>query len=222
MDNTLILLDGGFLSKLSKHFGKGQYLKYDLISFSKNLAKKQGLFCSIIFYYTAPPFQSDKPTKEEAERYQKNNVPPHLKRCGLQGHLFLGCSEIKSSKLRPHSKECGFNFGHKKYEGFIQKISKDKILIVRGGRCQRLKAGSGFIYKQKAVDPLAIIDLMSAVIEYPSIKRIILVASDSDFVPAIERLKKVNIRIILYTYYEEKNRNSIFSTSNELIKSVYK
>jgi len=179
MDNTLILLDGGFLSKLSKHFGKGQYLKYDLISFSKNLAKKQGLFCSRIFYYTAPPFQSDKPTKEEAERY-------------------------------------------KKYEGFIQKISKDKILIVREGRCQRLKAGSGFIYKQKAVDPLAIIDLMSAVIEYPSIKRIILVASDSDFVPAIERLKKVNIRIILYTYYEEKNRNSIFSTSNELIKSVYK
>ncbi len=44
---------------------------------------------------------------------QKNNVPPHLKRCGLQGHLFLGCSEIKSSKLRPHSKEWGFNFGHK-------------------------------------------------------------------------------------------------------------
>src|SRR3989338_1526488 len=43
---------------------------------------------------------------------QKNNVPPHLKRRGLQGHLFLGCSEIKSSKLRPHSKECGFNFGH--------------------------------------------------------------------------------------------------------------
>ncbi|MBI2124207.1 hypothetical protein HYT92_00275 [Candidatus Pacearchaeota archaeon] len=45
-------------------------------------------------------------------RNQKNNVPPHLLRCGLQGHLFLGCSEIKSSKLRPNSKECGYNFGH--------------------------------------------------------------------------------------------------------------
>ena len=49
---------------------------------------------------------------------QKNNVPPHLLRCGLQGHLFLGCSEIKSSKLRPHSKEGGFNFGHKNLKSF--------------------------------------------------------------------------------------------------------
>lgn len=179
MESTLVLLDAGFLSKLSKHFGKGNYLKYDIIAFAKNLAKKQNLFCKHVFYYTAPPFQSDKPTNEEAERYRK-------------------------------------------YTKFIKKISKDTLITIREGRCQRLKIDGNFIFKQKAVDSLAIIDLMSVSIEHPEIRKIILVASDSDFVPVVERLKKVNIRTILYTYYEEKNRRSIFSTSNELIKSVYK
>ena len=92
---------------------------------------------------------------------------------------------------------------------------------IREGRCQRLKIDGKFIYKQKAVDSLAIIDLMSIPLEYPNIKKVILIASDSDFVPAIERLRKLNIKIILYTYYE-KGRKAKFSTSNELIKLVHK
>ncbi|MBI2046727.1 diphthine synthase [Candidatus Pacearchaeota archaeon] len=73
------------------------------------------------------PFsESLKQLIEAAERNQKNNVPPHLKRCGLQGHLFLGCSEIKSSKLRPPSKECGFNFGHKENK---MSLKLDKVVV---------------------------------------------------------------------------------------------
>lgn len=180
MDKTIVLLDAGFLSKLSKHFGKEKYLEYDIIKFAKNLAKKQNLLCEHIFYYTAPPFQSEKPSKEEAERYGR-------------------------------------------YEKFVEKLCEDKIITIREGRCQRIKDNEGnFIFKQKAVDPLAIIDLMSIPIDYPEIKKVILIATDSDFVPVIERLKKLNIKTILYTYYEERNRLSKFSTSNELIKSVSK
>ena len=65
-------------------------------------------------------------------------------------------------------------------------------------------------------------DLMTVPVEYPNVRKIILVATDSDFVPIVKRLEKLNIKTILYTYYEEKNRMSIFSTSNELIKSVHK
>ncbi len=179
MDNTIVFLDAGFLSKLSKKLGNGQYIEYNILDFAKNLAEKQKLFCKHIFYYTAPPFQSEKPTKEEAERY-------------------------------------------KKYEKFMSKISKNNTITTREGRCQRLKIDGKFVYKQKAVDTLAIIDLLSTPIEHPEIKKIILVASDSDFVPVIQKLEKLNIKSILYTYYEPKNRNSLFSTSNELIKSVYK
>jgi len=178
MEETIVLFDAGFLSKLSKHFGKGNYIKYDIIEFAKRLAINQNLFCKKIFYYNAPPFQSERPTEQEAERFRK-------------------------------------------YEKFIEKISKDNLISIKEGRCQRLKINNNFIYKQKAVDSLVIIDLMSVVFDFPGIKKIILIASDSDFVPVIKKLKDLNIKTILYTYYQG-GRKAMFSTSNELIKSVNK
>lgn len=179
MDDTIIFIDSGFLSKLSKHLGKGKYLNYKIPLLAKNLALNQDLHCKQIFYYTAPPFQSGRPTKEEAERYRK-------------------------------------------YERFIKKLKEDKIITVREGRCQRFKTKNGeFIFKQKGVDSLVIIDIMSIPIRHPNVKKIILIACDSDFVPVIRELYNADIKTILYAYYEKK-RNSIFSTSNELIKSVYK
>ncbi len=178
MENTIVFLDGGFLSKLSKHFGRGKYLIYDLFDFPKKLAKKQSLFCKKTFYYTAPPFISEKPTQKETKKKRD-------------------------------------------YDNFISKLSKNKDFIIREGRCQRLKIDGKFKYKQKGVDSLAVIDLMNVIIDYPEVKKIILIASDSDFVPVIDILKKKNIKTILYTYYET-GRKAEFSTSNELIKSVSK
>lgn len=178
MDDTIVLIDAGFLSKLNKHLGKDTYLKYDLISFSKQIALKQNLLCKHIYYYTSPPFKSNSPSKEESERYGR-------------------------------------------YEKFKKILSKEKIISIREGRCQRLKIGGNFTYGQKGVDALAIIDLMSIPIEYKNIKNIILLANDSDFVPVVQKLKQLNINIILYTYYS-KNRASSFSRSNELLKSVSK
>src|SRR3989344_3918301 len=165
MDKTLVLLDAGFLSKISRNFGKGKYLEYDIVSFASNIAKKQNLLCERVFYFTAPPFQSSRPTEEESRRY-------------------------------------------KNYERFIKRLSKHEIITIREGRCQRLKFGDSFIYKQKAVDSLVIIDLINVPIQYPNIRKIILVASDSDFVPVVELLDKRGIKIILYTYYE-KGRDAL-------------
>jgi len=66
LERTVVFFDAGYLSKLSKYFGKGKYLKLDLVKFAKHLAKKQGLLCEHVFYYTAPPFQSNKPTPQES------------------------------------------------------------------------------------------------------------------------------------------------------------
>lgn len=178
MENTIVFIDAGFLSKLSKHFGKGRYLIYDLFEFPKCIAKKQSLFCKKTFYYTAPPFILDKPSPEETRR-------------------------------------------KKNYDNFIEKLSKNKDFIIREGRCQRLKIDGKFVYKQKGVDSLAIIDLINVLIDYPDVRRVIIIASDSDFVPVINDLKRRGIKTILYTYYE-RGRKATFSTSNELIKSVYK
>ena len=176
MEQTVVVIDAGFLSKLSKYFGAGKYLVYDLIAFSKNLSKKQNLDCEHIYYYTAPPFQSNNPTKEESKRY-------------------------------------------KGYESFIGKLSQNKMITVREGRCQRLKVDGKLVYGQKGVDALAIIDLMSVPLEHKEVKKIILIANDSDFVPVVEKLKQFKIEVLLHTYYSKK-RESSFSRSNELLKTV--
>jgi uncharacterized LabA/DUF88 family protein len=106
------------------------------------------------------------------------------------------------------------------YDSLILKL-KEKGIIIREGRCQRLKIDGKYHYNQKAVDILLAMDIMSVPTDYPRIKKIILIASDSDFVPVINKLKEREIKTILYTYYE-KRRDSPFSRSNHLIKSVNK
>ncbi|MFH1425170.1 MAG: NYN domain-containing protein [archaeon] len=101
--------------------------------------------------------------------------------------------------------------------GFLSKISKKN----GKGRCQRLKIDEKFTYKQKAVDSLVVVDLMSIPLKHKEVKKVILVASDSDFVPVVKELEKLGTRVTLYGYYE-KIRDALFSTSNELIKSVHK
>lgn len=68
VEETLVFIDEGFLSQLSKHLGKGGYIKIDYIEFAKNLAKEQGLFLKHLFYYTAPPFQDAVPSKDQVKR----------------------------------------------------------------------------------------------------------------------------------------------------------
>lgn len=111
--------------------------------------------------------------------------------------------------------------GHDK---FVKKLSENKNITIREGRCQRTfdKTGNP-IYKQKGVDTLLTIDLSHLKEDFPEIKKIVLVSSDTDFCPAIRDIKKRgNIEVILYTYFD-KQRNSKFSLSNELIEccSIY-
>lgn len=175
-NSTVIFIDAGFLEKVSKFLGDKKYLKFNRLTLIKNLTKRNNLVCSKIFYYTAPPFQSNNPSKDE-----------------------------KKKKIG--------------YDKFIKKLRQENI-IVREGRCQRLKTGKNFEYHQKAVDILLTIDLMELIHNNPP-KKIILISSDSDFVPVIKKLEQNNIKTILYTYYTKK-RNTKLSRSNHLIKSVHK
>jgi uncharacterized LabA/DUF88 family protein len=68
MEFSLMFVDTGFLSELSKHFGRGKHLKFDYSRFFRYLSEKEGLGLKKIFYYTAPPFQSNTPCKDEILR----------------------------------------------------------------------------------------------------------------------------------------------------------
>ena len=66
MEKAVVMIDAGFLSKVSYKLGEGHYFKYDLLKFSKKLAKKQDLIFNHLFFYNAPPFQSPKPKTKGA------------------------------------------------------------------------------------------------------------------------------------------------------------
>ena len=178
MDDTLVFIDAGFLSEVSKFIGNGKYIKFKIVDFVNNICKKEKLNCEKTFFYTAHPFQHDKPSELETKR-QEN------------------------------------------YDKFKNNLIGENI-IFREGRCQRLKIDGEFVYRQKGVDTLLTIDLARASLKYKNIKRLILVSNDSDFVPVIRDLQdEDNVKVILYTYFE-RGRKVRFSTSNDLIKNVYK
>ena len=72
------------------------------------------------------------------------------------------------------------------------------------------------MYKQKGVDTLLTIDLSHVREDYPSVKKIILISSDTDFCPIIGDIESLGVKVLLYTYYEKK-RVSKFSVSHHLI-----
>ncbi len=207
-EDTLVFIDANFLSKLSKHFGNGNFLVYDLIKFSENLSRKQKLIDN-----------SDNWDKICSEF----SICIILKLPILINRIILNCKNIFYYTAPPFQSSVPTSEEEKKNRGygkFINKLKKRGV-VVREGRCQRLKCDDNFVYKQKAVDILLTMDLMSVPIDYPKVKRIILVSSDSDFVPVVESLEEKGVKIILYTYYE-KIRDTPFSVSNHLIKSVHK
>ena len=171
MKQTILFIDAGYLSFISKHFGGGKPLRYKIEKFAVSLTKSKNLECKKIYFYTAPPFQSSKPKAEENKR--KAN-----------------------------------------YDKFINKLKSITLpIIIREGRCQKI----GSTYQQKGVDTLITID-MSRIPKKENIDEVILLSSDTDFVPIIEDLKEDGIKVIL-AYFTDKKRKSAFSLSNHLWKA---
>lgn len=110
------------------------------------------------------------------------------------------------------------NNRRKREDNFISKLRDNLLIKVEEGRVQRIKDESGkYLFKQKGVDALAIMRLSFVPVDFPDIKKIILVSSDTDFCPVINELKSKGIEVILY-FYNERKRNTTFSVSTELIK----
>jgi hypothetical protein len=68
MSDTLVFIDDGFLSKLSKFFGEGKYIKLHRKKISELIARKESTNLLKTYLYTAPPFQRNVPTLLEEKR----------------------------------------------------------------------------------------------------------------------------------------------------------
>ena len=105
-----------------------------------------------------------------------------------------------------------------KYQSMTKMLRKKNWITLREGRCQKvINKQDKEEFSQKGIDALVILDMYDVKENYQNIKKIILIASDSDFVPVIERMKQKGFEIIVYTYFD-RLRNSKFSTSNHLLK----
>ena len=156
------------MSFISKFLGKGKHLKFKIEKFTENVCKRNGLKCEEIYFYTAPPYQSPKPTPEENER--KAN--------------------------------------YDKFVGILGKIKEPKI-HVREGRCQKIKGD----FSQKGVDTLITMDLLKSS-QDKDVKNIILLTSDTDFVPIIKDIK--DGKNLILAYFTDRKRKSAFTLSNHL------
>lgn len=169
MEQTIVFIDAGYLSFISKFFGDGKPLKYKMEVFAKNLAKSKNLECKKIYFYTAPPYQDSTPTKEE-------------------------------------------NIRKANYDKFVSKL-KEVGIFVREGRCQKIDN----TFQQKGVDTLLTIDL-SRIPKKEGISNVIVLTSDTDFVPIINDLSEDGINVIL-AYFTDRKRKSGLSLSNHLWKA---
>lgn len=102
-----------------------------------------------------------------------------------------------------------------KYNRFISLLKKRDI-IIKEGRCQKIlidKNKRTYEFKQKGVDTHITMDLLTCAFEKKA-KNFILITADTDFVPVIEKIKKLNINIILYCV---KNKKRGLFLSNHLL-----
>lgn len=68
MKKCEVYIDDGYLSKISKHFGSGTFLKIDYFKLANNMARDLHYWCMARHLYCAPPFQSSPPTPTESSR----------------------------------------------------------------------------------------------------------------------------------------------------------
>ncbi len=132
-------------------------------------------------------------------------------------HLFVYMAPPFQSKF-PNEKE---RVMKRNYDNIKKMLDKKSWATSREGRCQRLfNEKNEPVFNQKGVDAWIVADLCLFREKYPNVKKVILISSDSDFAPIIEKIiKNENIELILYTYFD-KNRKSRFSKSNHLLKVV--
>ena len=162
-----------------------------------------GAYLSFISKY----FGKGKPLKYKIEKFAMNLCK--------EGNL--SCEEIYYYTAPPYKGPTpteNEKQRQRNYDRFISKLklAKPKI-VVKEGRCQKIDND----FQQKGVDTLITMDLLR-IPKKTGIKNIIVLTSDTDFVPIIKDLKQEGIETIL-AYFTDKRRKSAFSLSNHLWKA---
>jgi len=97
-----------------------------------------------------------------------------------------------------------------KYDRFVHNIISKSRIELRSGRLVKRNGG---IFTQKRVDTFFAIDLVKLSVQ-KTIQKAILIAGDSDFVPAIKEAKEQGVIVKLY-YYKDTVHNELLECCDE-------
>ena len=128
------------------------------------------------------------------------------------------CEIINAKRLRTYYYHCmplvregnkEDELRHAKMQRFIQKLKRLPRFEVRLGKLQLI----GNVFKQKMIDVLMSLDIADISFE-KHVEHIIIVAGDSDFVPAIKKAKEYGAIVHLF-YHEDSVHNQILDEVDE-------
>ena len=133
------------------------------------------------------------------------------------------CSELQVSRLRTYFYDCmpvirkdtndeeADKLKHTKKQRFIDKLQSLQRFEVKKGKLQNI----GGEFKQKMVDVLMSLDIVDRCLNN-QIQHAILIAGDSDFVPAIKKAKDYGAIIHLYYHHPLSKQNELLKEIDEL------
>ena len=112
------------------------------------------------------------------------------------------------------------NILRKKYDNIKKMLDKRSWITFREGRCQKIfNENNTITFNQKGVNSLIVMDLMTILVDYSDIKNIILIASDSDFVPVED--DRNFFKLIILDNFEMSPSDPSGSLDDFLLEGIY-
>jgi uncharacterized LabA/DUF88 family protein len=165
------------------------------------------LIDSAYLSYISKYFGKGKPLKYRIEKFAIN----------ICNELHLTCEEIYFYTAPPYKSPVPAESEKQRQRSYDRFISKLKLtkpkIIIREGRCQKIDN----TFQQKGVDTLMTMDLLK-IASRKRVDSIIIITSDTDFVPIIKDIKEEHQIQVILAYFTDKTRKSAFSLSNHLWK----
>ncbi len=105
-----------------------------------------------------------------------------------------------------------------KFDRFVFALERESRFQVRLGRLAKRRSPTGAItYEQKMVDILLAVDLVQLSVSH-QIQRAVLLANDSDFVPAIQVARNAGTVVELYYHIPPRPTNELMQACDDCIK----
>ncbi|MBN2210516.1 MAG: NYN domain-containing protein [Sedimentisphaerales bacterium] len=122
---------------------------------------------------------------------------------------YYDCPPWVSSNPQDKEKE-----QQRKFDRFRKTLDNLPRFQVRLGRLARYQTNQGIVFTQKKVDILLAVDLVRLSLEH-QIQRAVILAGDSDFVPAIEVARTSGVVVQLYHANNPRPHDELLSACDE-------